>query len=161
MRLGVPVVTVLRLSHIGICVSDISKSIDFYCNVFGFKQLSNVDVKGAEAEKIMQIPGVNLTAAYLERDGTRIELLYYREPGCSQSDRPKALNETGLTHLSFRVTDLEMVASDVEKYGGSYLGETRVDVDNFNVKSAFVADPDGLKIELLQLPTAPDWLPGM
>lgn len=153
--------TVLRLSHIGICVSDISRSTDFYCNVFGFKRISTVDVEGKEAEKIMQIPGVNLHAAYLERDGTRIELLYYRKPGISKNDQPKALNEIGLTHLSFRVSDLELVVENVKKYGGTYIDDTRVDVDSFNVKSVFVLDPDGLKIELLQLPTEPDWLPGM
>lgn len=153
--------TVLRLSHIGICVSDISKSVDFYSKVFGFEQISAVDVKGEEAEKIMQIPGVNLHAAYLERDGTRIELLYYRSPGFSKKDHPRPLNEIGLTHLSFRVSDLDLVVKDVSKYGGRYIEDTRVDIDNYNVKSAFVLDPDGLKIELLQLPTAPDWLPGM
>ena len=35
-----------RLSHIGICVSDLEKSIAFYCDVLGFELLSKLDVKG-------------------------------------------------------------------------------------------------------------------
>jgi len=154
-------VTVLRLSHIGICVSDIHKSTDFYCNVFGFEQVSSVNVTGKEAEKIMQLRDVDLSAVYLERDGTRIELLYFRSPGHHSKESPKALNETGLTHLSFRVDDLDLTVAAVAEFGGGYLEETRVDMTIHNSKSAFVLDPDGLKIEILQLSTHSDWLPGM
>jgi len=154
-------VTVLRLSHIGICVSDIHKSTDFYCNVFGFEQVSRVNVTGKEAEKIMQIRDVDLSAVYLERDGTRIELLYFRSPGHHSKEGPKALNETGLTHLSFRVDDLDSTVAAVAEFGGGYLEETRVDMAKHHSTSAFVLDPDGLKIEILQIPTHSDWLPGM
>ena len=69
--------TVQRLSHIGICVSDLERSVRFYRDVLGFEEMSRLQVKGAEAERLLQLAGGELQAVYLQRDGTRIELLFY------------------------------------------------------------------------------------
>ena len=61
--------SVLRLSHIGVCVSDLERSVAFYRDALGFRQISAIDVSGADADALLELEGVKLRATYLERDG--------------------------------------------------------------------------------------------
>ena len=58
-------------------------------------------VAGSGPSFALALPGgmKDLEAVYLERDGWRIELLYYRVPGALGSGDPAAMNARGLTHL--------------------------------------------------------------
>ena len=152
--------SVLRLSHIGICVAALERSVRFYRDVCGFRERSRLEIEGAEAGRLLELPGGKLPAVYLERDGTRIELLYYPEVGHLPVDAPRPMNLAGLTHLSFRVDDVDATIVAVEDNGGRCLGATRIDHREFGTAAVFVTDPDGMRIELLQAPGDPDALPG-
>lgn len=152
--------TVQRLSHIGICVSDLKASVAFYCKALGFRELSRLSVKGEQSERLLAIKGGELEAVYLERDGTRIELLWYPVAGHSQGERPSPMNQLGFTHLSLRVNNLDVAIAAVQKHGGECLTTTRVDNEEWHTHVAFATDPDGLRIELLQAPGDPGALPG-
>ncbi len=132
----------------------------FYRDALGFRELSRLDVEGAESERLLDIPGGKLQAAYLERDGTRIELLYYPVAGHRQDDSPCSMNRLGFTHLSLRVEDVDGVIAAVRQAGGSVLAHTRIDKEAWHTCAVFVTDPDGLRIELLQAPGDPGALPG-
>jgi catechol 2,3-dioxygenase-like lactoylglutathione lyase family enzyme len=151
---------VQRLSHVGICVSDLERSVAFYRDALGFAVLSEIEVGGPDAEQLLDLDPVALRATYLERDGTRIELLRFDEPGETGAPGPHPINRLGLTHLSFRVADLELVAAAVETAGGRILKTSRIDNSRFGMSAVFVTDPDGLRIELLQAKGDPDALPG-
>ena len=152
--------SVQRLSHIGICVSELERSVRFYRDVLGFEELSRLQVKGEESVRLLDIKGGELEAVYLQRDGTRIELLFYPVAGHEQSRGPRPMNRPGFTHLSLRVTDLDSVVAAVESGEGTSLDHTLIDKPEWHTKAVFVTDPDGLRIELLQAPGDPDTLPG-
>ncbi len=151
---------VQRLSHIGICVSQLERSLVFYRDVLGFRELSRLTVTGPQAEQLLDIKGVELQAVYLERDGTRIELLYYPVGGHPGPAGPGPMNRLGLTHLSFRVADLDAVVEAAQQAGGECLRASIVANEAGQTKAVFITDPDGLRIELLQAPGDPDALPG-
>ena len=88
------------LSHIGICVSDLERSLRFYHELLGFRKVSNLEMSGEPVGTLLGILGVKLHAVYLERDGTCIELLHYPEPGARGDASPRPMNQLGLTHLS-------------------------------------------------------------
>jgi glyoxylase I family protein len=152
--------SVQRLSHIGICVSDLERSVRFYRDVLGFEELSRLQLKGPEPERLLDLEGGSLQAVYLQRDGARIELLYYPDVGCEQGDTPRPMNRLGLTHLSLRVTDLDAMLVAIEQAGGTALAATRIENPTWHSRAIFVMDPDGMRIELLQAPGDPDALPG-
>ena len=152
--------TVQRLSHIGICVSELERSVRFYRDILGFQELSRLQLKGPEPERMLNIAGGELQAVYLEREGTRLELLFYPAAGHQGTATPRPMNALGFTHLSLRVADLDAVLAAIEQGGGKSLAETRIDNKAWGSKAIFVTDPDGLRIELLQAPGDPDGLPG-
>ena len=97
----------MRMSHIGICVSDWKRSLRFYHDVLGFRYVHELEVKGEPSDTLLGLEGVALRAIYLEREGVRIELLHYDAPACTGDGEPRAMNQLGLTHLSLRVDDLD------------------------------------------------------
>ncbi len=158
--LGCLGVDVQRLSHIGICVTDLEASVAFYRDGLGFAELSRLEVSGPEPDQLLELKDVELRVVYLERDGTRIELLRFDSPGPTGGPGPHPLNQLGLTHLSFRVASLDEAIALVESRGGRVLAGTRIQNPRYETSAVFVTDPDGLRIELLESPGDPAALPG-
>jgi predicted enzyme related to lactoylglutathione lyase len=136
------------VSHIGLCVSDLDRSMRFYCDGLGFETLLKYDI-GNEFAKTMEIDGdVVLTSQMIARDGLMIELLHFISPGVigSPSD---IRNMRGFTHLSFNVDDVNETIATLVDCGGSLIESTRT--VNETGEIVFVADPDGTRIELMKL----------
>jgi catechol 2,3-dioxygenase-like lactoylglutathione lyase family enzyme len=137
------------LSHIGICVSDIDRSIRFYQDALGFQYVSDLAVAGEPSDTLLRLRDVKLKAVYLERDGFRIELLHYASPARKPPPRPREMNDLGFTHLSFRVSDFEATVAALRAAGATLLDDTVIRVPGGDPLAAFLTDPDGMLIELV------------
>jgi len=142
----------MRMSHIGICVSDRVRSLRFYHDVLGFHYVSELDVKSEHADRLLRLEDVNLRAIFLEREGVRIELLCYESPGHVGDGGQRPMNQLGLTHLSLRVDDLARTLAEFERAGVAIVESTRVGKPGDSVQAVMIADPDGTLIELAQQP---------
>jgi lactoylglutathione lyase len=131
------------LNHFGHCVTDLDRSVRFYCDLFGFTERRRMSVPDDATSQLLGIDKpVGLHAAYLEKDATTFELLWFDRPE-NPPVRRRPLNEPGLTHLSFCVDDPAETARRAVELGGSV-------VDGSDVGAAmFIRDPDGQPIELI------------
>jgi lactoylglutathione lyase len=160
----------LRVSHLGLCVADLERSLRFWRDGLGFRERSSLDVAGAAAETLLGLGDVKLRAVYLERDGLRLELLHFLSPGHRGEATPgpmnelgltpRPMNELGLTHLSVRVDDLDAALARLAGCGGRVLAGTRVAIPAARTRAAFVLAPDGTRVELVEAPGDPATLPG-
>ena len=133
------------LNHFGHCVTDVDRSVRFYCELLGFREKRRMSVPDDPTGRLLRIDApVGLSAVYLEKDGTILELLAFDRPG-NPPARPRPFNEPGLTHMSFCVTDLAAAKSEVERLGGEVLADAGLGV------AVFIRDPDGQPIELLAM----------
>ena len=151
---------VLRMTHVGICVTDLEASIRFYRDGLGFAYRSELRVQGEPTDTLLRLRGVDLRAVYLERDGTRIELLHYAAPSAVGDGAPRAMNRCGLTHLSLRVDSVAEMVAALRTAGARILDETHIDLPDFAAAAIFLTDPDGTLIELVQSPGDPEAPPG-
>jgi len=151
---------ILRMTHIGICVTDLARATAFYRDGLGFQPRAEFHVSGPPSTTLLRLAEVDLQAVYLERDGTRIELLHYVAPGAVGDGATRPMNGRGLTHLSLRVDDLKGVLATLRALGGRVLDDTLIEIPDFGAAAAFVADPDGTLIELVQAPGDPEVPPG-
>ena len=114
-------------SHFGICVSDLERSLRFYCEAFGFEKAESHDI-GQEFARLMDFPDVVLTSQFIRKEATAIELLAFTEPAPFGDRERRAVNQLGLTHLSFRVGDLEATAAKVVELGGAIVESSRTTI---------------------------------
>jgi catechol 2,3-dioxygenase-like lactoylglutathione lyase family enzyme len=139
-------------SHFGICVSDLDRSLRFYCDALGFEKAEQHDI-GAEFAQLMDLSEVAVTSQFIRKGATAIELLSFRQPEPFGDGERRAVNQLGLTHLSFRVADVEAVAARIVALGGSRVDSSRTTIDFGGTPLEFVycTDPDGVRIELMDL----------
>lgn len=142
-----------RFSHVGICVSELERSLAFYRDALGFREAHRFEVAGEAPATLLGLPDVEVEAVFLERDGVRIELLCYRAPTCCGDGAPRPMHALGLTHLSLRVDDLAGTITALEQAGARVLHETRTWNSDRASGAVFAVDPDGTRIELIQSST--------
>ena len=142
--------TTFAFSHIGVCVTNLQRSRDFYEKVLGFQFLREFRNKDHPVQdRFLRLPKVDLHAIYLQRDGLQLELLAYYSPGTApRPERP--MNQPGLTHISLKVADVPAAIAEVKKAGGRVLEDTII-----SGRACFILDPDGQLIELVTNAPAP------
>lgn len=135
----------VAISHFGICVSDLERSLAFYTEALGFELGHGLEF-GGDVEALTEIPGIAGQARFLKRGGAMIELLKYTSPGETGPAQRRAMNQLGISHISLVVSDLVTVAGRIEQFAGTALRHTRVTTPKGDMM--FCTDPDGTRIEL-------------
>ena len=128
----------MRMLHTMLRVGNLDKSIAFYCDILGMKLLRRKDYPGGE-----------FTLAFVgygeEKDNTVIELTY--NWGVEEYDLGK-----GYGHIALGVDDIYGTCDRIKAQGGKVSREPGP-MKHGSTVIAFVEDPDGYKIELIQLGT--------
>lgn len=137
------------VSHFGLCVADIDRSLRFYCDGLGFVPAENYvldDTMLEGLDRALEIPGpVRLRSQMITNGAVKIELLQFDEP--SPVGSPSHVrNNLGFTHVSMWVDDVDVVAARLAELGGTVLDSTRTTLGN---EIIFLADPDGARVELM------------
>ena len=139
-------------SHFGICVSDLGRSLRFYCEALGFERAESHAI-GSEFARLMDLPDVMVTSQFIRRGPTAIELLAFRDPAPFGDRQRRAVNQLGLTHLSFRVPDVAGTAARIVELGGAVVESSRttIDLGGSALEFLYCTDPDGVRVELMDL----------
>jgi lactoylglutathione lyase len=130
----------LTLDHAGMSVADLERSAQFYTDVFGF-----------DVEESFAIPNTAVTGRVLiHPNGARIELFHQIDSEPRPTGHPIVSTlERGWFQVAFRVTDTQAVFAQVVASGATPVKEPFVAPDGRSTV-AFVGDPDGHLIELIQ-----------
>jgi lactoylglutathione lyase len=130
-------------NHVGLCVSDRARSRRFYESVLGFQFWWEIDPPDGLTAKLVQLPEpLGVHATYLVRDGFVLELMNYAKRQVHTGSQ-RVMDQIGLTHISFSVSDLDGVLKKVEEFGGAVVEGT------VTTAMAMIRDPDGQLLELL------------
>jgi len=123
--------------HTSIRTSSMDRSIDFYSRLLGLKLLSRREIKATNAE-----------IAFLqdtEGKGCKLELTYYRNQ--TKYSQPE-YEERLFDHLGFEVKDIKKTIDSLRKENVTITDEPFE--FNEHTTIAFIEDPDGTLIELIQ-----------
>lgn len=135
-------------NHVGLCVADRERSRRFYEGLLGFQFWWEIEPPDDRTAQLVQLPEpLGVHATYLVREGFVLELIDYSERE-AHAGAERVMDQLGLTHISFSVSDLDEVLEKVEGFGGSVVDET------VSAQSAMIRDPDGQLLELL----SDEWL---
>ena len=125
----------MRILHTMLRVGDLQRSIDFYTRVLGMQLLRTTD----RPEQKYSLAFVGYGS---ERDHAVLELTYNH--GVDRYDLGTAFG-----HIAIAVDDAYAACEKIRAAGGSVTREAGP-VKGGTTVIAFVTDPDGYKIELIQ-----------
>ncbi len=146
-------VGVVAFSHIAIRVSDLDNALACYRNTFGFRDRSLLVVTDTPSFREAGLDDAEMVAHFLHRDATVIELQVVRSR--AGHPLPPQFNHLGYHHLAFRVDGVEATAVAMAAAGGEVDWATLTANDGVGGSAIFGADPDGQRLELLQLRDGP------
>ncbi|WP_436145743.1 SMU1112c/YaeR family gloxylase I-like metalloprotein [Acidovorax sp. LjRoot194] len=130
---ALPALQLSGIHHVAIIASDYARSRRFYTEVLGLRVVNEVFRAERQSHKLdLELP-----------DGTQVELFSFPHPP-ARASYPEAC---GLRHLALRVADLDASLQVLALHG---VAVEPVRTDPFTgVPFTFIADPDGLPIELV------------
>ncbi|MCB0994572.1 MAG: VOC family protein [Acidimicrobiales bacterium] len=137
-----------RLNHVGLTVSDVERSIEFYTEVVGFEVFSRRSLGGEWFDTLTEHPDhAELDVAMLRLGDMVLQLVQYVEGG----DGALALDHhrVGSPHLCIDVDDVLMCLAAAQARTGLRVGPL-IDAGELGFRSFYVRDPDGVPVELLQ-----------
>ena len=128
-----------HIEHIGIAVSNLEASIDFYEKVFGLK-----------CYKIEEVPDQKVKTAFFRIGQTKIELLESTDPlgpiGKFISKRGE-----GIHHIAFAVKDIEKQLQHAEEEGVTLIDSTpRKGAEQLDIAFLHPKSASGVLIEICE-----------
>ena len=126
----------MRLLHTMLRVGDLERSIAFYTDILGMRMLRRKDY-----------PGGRFTLAFVgygdESDHTVLELTHNWDTSSYDIG-------SGYGHIALGVDDIVGVCDQIRAKGGKVVREPGP-MKNGTTVIAFVEDPDGYKVELIEM----------
>ncbi len=131
------------IDHIGIMTNDLQQSVEFYTDALGFSISAKIEMDDA-----------GLSAIFIEKNGSKIELMGYRGaiPKRSEGIEIK-LGGSSIPindHITFTVDDLGVTVTELKEKGIEF-GLEPIQVEG-GMKMASFKDPNGVLIELMEHP---------
>ncbi|MCL2931803.1 MAG: lactoylglutathione lyase [Trichodesmium sp. MAG_R03] len=128
----------MRLLHTMLRVKNLEESLDFYCTILGMKLLRQKDY-----------PGGKFTLAFVgygnESENTVLELTY-------NWDNNKYDLGNAYGHIALGVDDIYSTCKKIKAQGGTVTREPGP-MKHGSTVIAFIEDPNGYKVELIELGT--------
>ena len=124
---------IVGIGHVAIRVKDIDRTLDFYRDKLGFKEMFRLDRDG------------RLWLMYLRVTDTQYIELFPEAAG----DRAPPREANGLNHICLEVDSIDGVLADLGRVGIPIAREKQMGADG-NLQ-AWIEDPDGNRIELMQM----------
>jgi len=121
-----------KFTYVGIRVTNLEKSIDFYAKMLGMKVVGRGKVEQTKGETV---------GLESEKGGFNLELNYYEK---NSPYNTKYIAGEGLDHLAFKVDNLDNALKEAKTAGYRTVLEIKSDGSRW----AYIEDPDGIWIEL-------------
>lgn len=126
----------MRYLHTMVRITDIAKSLDFYCGKLGMEEVRRVDNPAGKFTLVFLAAPAD-KAAGLEKRAPLLELTYNYDPEAYAGGR-------NFGHLAFEVDDIYATCAKLQKAGVVINRPPR------DGRMAFVKSPDEISIEILQ-----------
>jgi len=146
-----------QVGAIGMTVSDMDASIDFYSRVLSFEKLSDVEVTGEDYERLEGVFGLRMRVVRMRLGDELIELTEYLAPKGRPVPVDSRSNDRWFQHIAIITSDMDKAYALLRqnKVEHTSTGPQRLPDWNKNaggIKAFYFRDPDKHWLEILQFP---------
>jgi catechol 2,3-dioxygenase-like lactoylglutathione lyase family enzyme len=149
--------TVTSVAAVGMTVSDMDRSIDFFSKILSFEKVSDVEVAGEDYEHLQGLFGLRMRLVEMRLGEEFITLTEYLAPRGRPIPADSRSNDRWFQHIAIITSDLDKSYSWLRqnKVEHASSGPQRLPDWNKNaggIKAFYFHDPDGHNLEILQFP---------
>jgi len=138
------------LEHVGLGVSNMEKSLEFYSGLLGMEVIMDLEVSDERIGRVIGVAGAKCRIVHLKLGDGILELFKYYEPTGNNKTKDIQQFDQGLIHIGFAVDDFHKHVEQLQKRGIEFLGEP-VEFRP-NVWVVYFRGPEGEVCEFRQLP---------
>ncbi|HWW21663.1 MAG TPA: VOC family protein, partial [Steroidobacteraceae bacterium] len=148
---------VRAVDSIGIPVTNITRSVDFYTRVLGFHQTLDRTVSGDAYEHLFGLYGMRLRMVRMQLGDESIELMQFLSPQGRPAPTDSSSNDRWFQHIAIIVSDMQRAyavlrANDVTPASSEPQVLPAWNANAAGIAAYYFFDPDGNHLELLQFP---------
>ena len=152
-----PAPLVLAVDSVGITVSDMDRSVEFYAKVLTFEKVSDVEVWGDAYEHLQGVFGLRMRVVRMRLGDEFIELTEYLAPKGRPIPVDSRSNDRWFQHVAIIVSDMDRAYAWLRQHKVQHAstGPQRLPDWNKNasgIRAFYFRDPDGHNLEILQFP---------
>ncbi|HEY4677753.1 MAG TPA: VOC family protein [Candidatus Angelobacter sp.] len=156
---------VAGVGPVGVTVSDLDRSIEFYTHVLHFKKLSEEENAGEDLEHVKGVFGLRIRVALLQLGDEQIELTQYLAPQGRPVPIDSRSNDGWFQHIAIIVRDMDAAYAWLRqnKIQFASSGPQTLPAWNKNaggIRAFYFRDPDNHVLEVLWFPEGkglPKW----
>jgi catechol 2,3-dioxygenase-like lactoylglutathione lyase family enzyme len=146
-----------RVDAVGLTVSDMDRSVEFYSKVLSFEKVSDVEVTGDDYEQLQGVFGLRMRVVRMRLGDEFIELTEYLAPKGRPIPVDSRSNDRWFQHIAIITSDMEKAYAWLRrnKVEHASTGPQRLPDWNKNaggIRAFYFKDPDKHSLEVLQFP---------
>jgi len=157
--------TVVALDSVGLTVSDIDRSVDFFSKVLSFEKVSDKEIFGSEYEHLQGLFGVRARVVRMKLGDESIELTEYLTPKGRPIPADSRSNDRWFQHIAIIVSDMDRAYEWLRQNKVEYASTGPQTLPEWNtnaagIKAFYFKDPDHHALEILWFPPGkgdPKW----
>ncbi|WP_447977523.1 VOC family protein [Candidatus Nitrospira bockiana] len=147
----------VAVEAIGMTVSDMDRSIDFYRTVLGFEAVSDVEVWGADYEHLEGVFGSRMRVVRMKLGEDMIELTEYLAPKGRPVPVDTRSQDRWFQHIAIIVSDMDRAYAWLRRHKVQHASTGPQRIPDWNrqaagIRAFYFRDPDGHYLELLWFP---------
>jgi catechol 2,3-dioxygenase-like lactoylglutathione lyase family enzyme len=147
---------IIGAAHPGITIKHVERSLRFYGNTLGIEHTVSQVSDQPYLARVTGVPGCSLKIGFarIEGDDVPFEFIEYVNPAPGHA--LTGFGVTGTPHLCWQVDSLDAAYDRLLADGVRFCGEPHLLVDGpwGEARGVFLLDPDGVLVELIELPGA-------
>jgi len=145
------------VDSIGLTVSDIDRSVEFYTKVLQFEKISETEVEGESYEHLEGVFGLRMRIARMQLGAEVIELTEFLAPRGKPAPVDARSNDRWFQHIAIIVSDMDRAYRVLRDYKVQHAssGPQLLPAWNANaggIRAFYFRDPDGHPLEILSFP---------
>src|SRR5213594_908560 len=147
----------IAVDAIGVTVSEMDRSVDFYSRVLSFEKVSDVEVWGDEYEHLEGLFGLRMRVVRMRLGDESIELTEYLAPRGRPVPADSRSNDRWFQHVAIIVSDIDRAYQLLRQNRVQHASTGPQRLPDWNKNAAGISafyfkDPDGHTLEILQFP---------
>ena len=148
---------VQEVGAVGMTVSDMDRSVEFYSNVLSFRKVSDAEVTGDSYELLEGVFGVRMRVVRMQLGGEFIELTQYLTPTGRPLPPDSRSNDRWFQHIAIITSNMDRAYAWLRQHHVQYASPAPQRLPDWNrnaggIEAFYFKDPDGHSLEALHFP---------